>query len=223
MNTLVKGMLVAAAVFGSVSLVSPAAHATNQQTCVDGTVRSNLSVSWKTNSSVTVGTVNNKPLCSDVTVYFSSYTMPDTYNGKPFSGNATAWPQSKFDMTSVVLKKDATKSVPMTITLPAACKNTQVDVYYGPEITTVTEKGHGKQYITGKILTKTQKECTPETPVVPTPEAQTPATPAPEVTVAATAPVELPHTGTGVSGTVALGAALSAAAYGVALIAAKRR
>lgn len=230
MNSLVKGIIVLSAVTGMALMASPAAHATNNQTsCVDGTVRSNLAVTWKNIGSVTVGTVSNKPLCNDTTIYFSSYTAPDNYNGMGFSNNPTASPQSIFNSTSVVLKKGATTPVAMKVTLPEACKNMQVDVYYGPEITTVTEKGHGGQYISGKILVKTQNECTPVTPETPTPvtpvtpvEAQTPPTPAPEVTVIPAAAVELPRTGLGIDALIA-GSVLSVATYGAAYIGSKRR
>lgn len=230
MNSLIKGIIVLSAVTGMALMASPTANATNNQTnCVDGTVRSNLAVTWINSGSVTVGTVDNKPLCNDTTVYFSSYTAPDNYNGKGFSNNPTASPQSIFDSTSVVLKKDATTPVAMKVSLPEACKNMQVDVYYGPEITTVTEKGHGGQYISGKILLKTQNECTPVTPETPAPvtpvtpvEAQTPPTPAPEVTVILAAAVELPRTGLGIDALIA-GSALSVATYGAAYLGSKRR
>jgi len=232
MNSFVKGIIVLSTVLGVALTASPAAHATNNQTnCVDGNVRSNLAVTWKSNSSVTVGTVNNKPLCNDTTVFFSSYTMPDSYNGLPFNNNKTASPQTIFDSTTVVLKKGATAPVAMKIDLPKACKHVQVDVYHGPKITTVTERGHGDQYISGKILVKTEKECvtvTPETPVkpvtpVPPVEAQTPPTPAPVVTVVETpaAVTELPRTGAGVS-IIAAGSLLSAATYAAVYVGTKR-
>lgn len=230
MNSLVKGIFVLSAVTGLAIMAGPTAHATdNQATCVDGSVRSNLAVTWKNSGSVIVGTVSNRPLCSDTILYFSSYTMPDNYNGKGFGNNPTASPQSVFNSTSVVLKKGATTPVAMKVTLPEACKNMQVDVYYGPEITTVTEKGHAGQYISGKILVKTQNECTPVTPETPAPvtpvtpvEAQTPPTPAPEVTVTPAAAVELPRTGLGINALIA-GSVLSVATYGAAYIGSKRR
>ncbi|MDB5162588.1 MAG: hypothetical protein JWO54_569 [Candidatus Saccharibacteria bacterium] len=226
MFKLLKGIIVLSTVIGMALVASPAANATsNQPSCVDGNVRSNLAVTWKTNGSVTVGTVNNKPLCSDTTLHFSSYTMPNNYNGQPFNNNPTASPQSIFDTTSVVLKKDATTPVAMKITLPEACKNIQVDVYYGPKITTVTEKGHGSQYITGKILVKTEKVCAPvvpETPVTPV-EAQTPPTPAPQVIVTPVAAVELPRTGLDLLNTLAIGSVVSAATYAAVYTGMKRR
>ena len=228
MNTLLKGIIVISAVLGMAIVASPAANAADKQVaCVDGNVNSNLSVTWKSNSSVTVGTVNNKPLCKDTTVFFSSYTMPDNYNGKPFRGNATAVPQAVSSSTSVVLKAGATAPVAMKVSLPKACKNTQVDVYHGPKVSTVKAEGHTK-YISGKILVKTEMECTPTTPVTPvTPappaEAETPATPTPTVVVTPTpaAVAELPQTGLGLN-TLIAGSILSAATYAAVYVSTKR-
>lgn len=209
------------------TLATQPAHATT--TCVNGVTRSNLSVTWNTPGSVSVKTLGDKPLCADTTLYFSSYTMPDNYNGLPFKDNPTASPQSIFDSTSVVLKKGTNGMANMAIDLPEVCKNTQVDVYYGPEITTVTAAGHGKQYITGKIITKTQDTCDvpetpeePEIPEVPVPEAQTPETPAPEVKTLA--PVaELPKTGNNFATVALAGITVSAATYAAVYVAQKRQ
>ncbi len=227
MNLLTKGLFAVAAVTSIVAITAPSAHATNQSsTCVDGSTRANLTVAWNTNGNVTVGTKSDQPLCDDVNVFFSSYTMPDNYNGKPFANNPTASPQTIFDNTSVVMKKGENKKITLKINLPESCKNTQVDVYYAPKIETVTSKGHGNQYISGKIISKTQNECTPETPPttpeVPTPEAQTPETPAPEVTVPET-PAEMPHTGPELGMTATVGTLLSAATYAGFYIRNKRR
>ncbi|MFI5212501.1 MAG: hypothetical protein ACHQTE_00890 [Candidatus Saccharimonadales bacterium] len=230
MNIISKSLIVLASVASLLAAGSPSAHATSASTCVDGTVRSNLVITWKSNNNVTVGTVANKPLCKDVTVFFSSYTMPDNYNGKPFANNPTASPQTSFDSVSVVLQTEATKAVSMTIKLPEACKNVQVDTYYGPQITTVGPAGHANQYISGKILVKTADTCvpvTPETPappaVVPPVEAQTPPTPPAEVIVTPQVPAELPHTGSNMVATFTTGAALSALTYVGAFVVTKRR
>jgi hypothetical protein len=204
--TRVKTLIIAAfcAAVSAVSISGASANATTLN-CVDGSKRSNLSVTWNTAGNVTVGTVGNKPLCADTTLYFSSYTMPDNYNGGVFANNPTASPQTVFDSTSTILKKGQTAPVQLTIDLPEACKNIQVDVYYAPEITNVGPAGHGTQYITGKIIKKTVDTCepttpeVPEEPEVPVPEAQEPETPAPEVKVTPpavpAAPAELPKTG----------------------------
>lgn len=226
MNIVFKSFIALAALAGALTVVAPAAHATNTSTCVDGSIRSNLSVTWNSNSNVTVKTANNKPLCNDVTVFFSSYTMPDNYNGQPFMHNPTASPQTIFGNATAVLKKGEAKATTMAIEMPKSCKNIQVDVYYAPKIETVGSNGHGEQYISGKIIKKTQAECTPETPPVtpevPTPEAQTPETPAPEVSIPET-PVELPQTGGDLVGTMTLGTVLSTATYAGLYFRNKRR
>ena len=207
------------------TLAAQPAHATTN-TCVDGSKRSNFSITWNTPGNVSVKTLGDNPLCADTTLYFSSYTMPDNYNGLPFANNPTASPQSIFDSTSIVLKKGTNGTANMAIDLPEACKNIQVDVYYGPEITTVTAAGHGKQYISGKIIAKTQDKCdvpeTPEVPEVPKPEAQTPETPAPKVQTPA--PVaELPKTGSSLAGFALAGITVSAATYAAVYVAQKRQ
>lgn len=227
MNTLVKSLLISGAVIiSTVAFASSTSATNNSTTCVDGKKRSNLVVTWKSNSEVTVGTVNNKPLCNDVVIHFSSYTMPDNYNGKPFANNPTASPQTIFGDASAVLEKNSTKPVALEIELPEACKHMQVDVYYAPKITTVLKEGHGNQYISGKIVSKTADTCTPEeppvTPEVPTPEAQEPETPKP-VVVIPTTPVELPETGAGDLKAVAAAIVLSVGAYlGVYFVANRR-
>ncbi len=226
MNIVYKSFIALAALAGVLTLVAPSANATDTSTCVDGSVRSNLSVTWNSNSNVTVKTASNKPLCNDVTVFFSSYTMPDNYNGQPFMHNPTASPQTIFGNATAVLKKGEAKATTMAIEMPKSCKNIQVDVYYAPKIETVGSNGHGEQYISGKIINKTQTECTPETPPVtpevPTPEAQTPETPAPVVEIPQT-PVELPHTGSSLAGTMTIGTILSTATYAALYIRNKRR
>ena len=228
MNIVFKSLLALVAVTGIVAYAAPASHATTAttaSTCVDGSVQSNLVVTWKTNGSVTVATKGNKPVCNDVTLFFSSYTMPDNYNGQPFMHNPTASPQTIFDNATAVMKKgEEAKTVAMNINLPESCKNIQVDVYYAPKIETVGTNGHGEQYISGKIINKTQGECAPVTPEVPTPEAQTPETPAPEVIIPATEmPAEMPKTGSELAGTAVIGTVLSAATYAGLLIRNKRR
>lgn len=227
MNTLVKSLLISGAVIiSTVAFASSTGATNNSSTCVDGKKRSNLIVTWKSNSEVTVGTVHNKPLCEDVNIHFSSYTMPDNYNGKPFTNNPTASPQTIFDDAATTLKKDSTKPATLKIELPEACKHMQVDVYYAPKITTVLKEGHGAQYISGKIVSKTSDTCTPDeppvTPEVPTPEAQEPETPKP-VVIIPTTPAELPETGAGDLKAIAAAIVLSVGAYlGIYFVANRR-
>lgn len=222
------GLIVAASSFAIVA-IAPHAYATNTPTtCVDGSKRANLSVTWNANDSISFKTKDGKKLCNDVTLFFSSYTMPDNYDGKGFTNNPTASPQQIFDSKSFVMKKGTTGASTLKVKLPEACRNIQVDLYYAPEIKVVTSKGHGVQYITGKIFTKTADKCTPEEkpeekPDVPKEEAQTPPTPAPEVTTPTPAPESLPVTGPSLAGPVAAAAGVSALGYGIALAINKRR
>lgn len=227
MSNFVKTLLISAlgAVFVATGFNVQSANATGDHnaTCVDATKRSNLSVTWVSANKVQVKTLTGMPVCKDTPLYFSSYVMPDNYNGKPFTDNPTASPQQMFSSVSVVLKANATSNATLETTLPEACKHVQIDLYYAPEIVTVTAKGHGDQYITGKIYTKTKDVCVPPTPEkpeepkkpeVPKEEAQTPPTPAPEVKVVAPVKqVALPETGTNLGALIATGVAISAAAY----------
>lgn len=214
---------------------APRAYATNgpSSTCVNGSQRSNLAVAWNTNGNVSFKTMNGKPLCDDVTLFFSSYTMPDNYDGKGFSNNPTASPQTIFDSASYVMKKGTTGASTLSIKLPEACKNIQVDLYYAPEIKTVTAAGHGRQYITGKIISKTVNSCdttpttptTPETPpTVPPQEAQTPETPPAQVTVETPAPTpeSLPNTGSNIVLPIAVSALVAVLGYAGSLAVSKR-
>ena len=205
------------------------AHGATAQNCVDGNKRSNFAVTWNSTDSVTVKTVGDKLLCEDTTLWFSSYTLPDNYNGKGFSNNPTASPQTIFDSTSKVLAKGTNGATTFKVNIPEACKGMQIDLYYGPEITYVTAAGHGNQYITGKILSKTQETCTPVTPEeppvvpeVPTPEAETPPT-EPPVVVVTPQVTELPKTGAGLNTVVAATVIATAAGYAVAQAASKRQ
>jgi hypothetical protein len=226
--SVVAGLMVTASTLALA--VAPSAYATSSHTtpaCVDGSKRANLSVKWNANDSISFNTINNKNLCNDVTVFFSSYVMPDNYNGKGFSNNPTASPQSVFDSKSFVMAKGTTGASTLKIDLPEACKNIQVDLYYAPEIKVVTAAGHGSQYITGKIIDKTVDSCTPVspeepevpvTPEVPEEEAQTPPTPAPQVTLPTPAPAELPHTGSEAIVPVAVAAIVAAISYAGSLV-----
>ncbi len=211
-KTIATTVIGVAMAISATAVVSADTVATNAA-CVDGTKRSNLSVTWNSNSSVTVKTIGDKLLCADTKLYFSSYTMPDNYDGTGFGG-PTSYPQQLFKTETTVLKAGTTGKTTLNVAIPEACKNMQIDLYYGPEITTVTAAGHGVQYISGKVLSKTADSCeVPVTPVVPTPEAQTPATPAPEVTVVAPAQT-LSNTGTntGVIAALAAGAVVAGTA-----------
>lgn len=231
-KVLVSCAAVSAIVMSFAAPVASAHASTNA--CVDGSQRANFAVTWNSTDSVSVKTVNDKLLCADTTLYFSSYTLPDNYNGQGFSNNPTASPQEIFDSMHAVLKQGTTGVTDFTVKIPEACKGMQIDLYYGPEITHVTAAGHGVQYITGKILSKTQETCTPVTPeeppvvvppVVPPVEAETPPTEPPVVTVTPPVqlPTELPHTGTNFAAPLAISAIVSVAGYAAAMAVSKRR
>ena len=184
--------------------------------CIDGHTQQNLNITWLANNKVSISTKDGLPLCDDVQVFFSSYTMPANYNGQGFYGNTTAYPQPLFFSTSVTLNKGFSGTEELEIKLPDSCNNVQVDVYYAPEIKLVLSDGHGTQNIESKIYLSTGT-CddgqgngggeTPTTPTVPT----TPPVVTPPVTEgplgngavggsqenSLTMPTELPTTGAG--------------------------
>ena len=123
---------------------------------VDGTDKENLQVSFPAYGTATVATTYHAPICRNTTVFFSSYVIPANYDGQGFelaSGvtNPTVYPQPIFDSTLVTLPAGFKDTITLNIKMPATCNNVQVDVYYPPEITTVTIAGHGAQYISGLI------------------------------------------------------------------------
>ncbi len=214
--------------------------------CIDGKIQQSLHITWLSNSSVAIKTANGALLCDDVTVYFSSYTMPDNYDGNGFYGNPTATPQHIFHSNWVVLKKGTDGSSHLSVDLPDRCKNVQVDVYYGPEIAYVGPEGHGTQNIESKVYLKDTCHCepgqggveepnnppvtpvTPTTPVVPTPtpEVVVPTKPVGGKGAVSVAPIpaELPETGAVSPMTSTLYALLlGAAVYAITLATQYRR
>lgn len=167
----------------AVSAQSCGAPITN---CVDGYVRGNLQFTWSQMGTVTLSTVHNAPLCADVTVELSSYSLPSTYDGSGVFDDS-AVPQRLFANTEVVLKQGATSSQTLTVNVPNACTDYQLDAYYGPEIITVSYGGQGAQLIYGKIYPHTATDCsTPTTPGRGAGDVTPSATTAPAVTKQAT-------------------------------------
>jgi hypothetical protein len=132
-------------------------------TCIDGSVQQNLDITWVSPNQVTVQTVNDQPLCNSVSIDFSSYVMPASYNGQGFYlvydptnpandvPNPTAFPQTIFDNQGATLEAGTDGLTTLTVNLPCACNNTQVDVYYGPEQTTIGPDGNGTANIASQI------------------------------------------------------------------------
>lgn len=121
--------------------------------CVDGHTQQNVVVNFLDKNTVQIGSKDNKPFCEDQDIYFSSYIMPSTYDGNGF--NNTAYPQTKHSSTHKLFEKNMPVAEVMTIDLPDECNNTQVDVYYAPEITMVDSGGHGTQNIVSAIYPST--------------------------------------------------------------------
>lgn len=140
--------------------VSATSCATPDTQCVDGLVRANLDYQWSPQGIVTVSTVDGVPLCDDVTVYLSSYVLPSTYDGSGIFDDSSI-PQQQFSSTSAVLQKGTAGNVMLQITVPNACTDYQLDLYYPPEVTTVSYHGHGSQLIYGNIYLHTATDCTP--------------------------------------------------------------
>ena len=202
--------------------VSPCAPVVEEpEACIDGKIQQNLKFEYETDrqlgyTAVAVTTLNDMPLCDDIDLFFSAYTMPDNYDGNGFFGNPTAYPQSVFSSVGLKLEKGTNGGSVAILELPELCKNVQTDLYYGPEITTVGPEGHGTQNIDSKVYLAegnceeggnggvtppVEPPVTPTTPEVTIPETVTPgrgqigATPV-ATPVAAQTPAYLPETGT---------------------------
>jgi hypothetical protein len=162
------------------------------QVCIDGTIQQNLTVTWVNPSTVTVQTLHDEPLCSAITIDFSSYVMPSNYDGTGFYRtydmndpannvpNPTAFPQTIFDNQSATLAAGTDGLTTLTINLPATCDNAQVDVYYAPELTTLGPTGNGTANIVSNIYPATTTCPCPAAPVTTNPS--TPPVPAAPVT-----------------------------------------
>lgn len=124
--------------------------------CVDGAIQDNLIVSFLSKDTASISTRDGKLLCEDVTVFFSSYVMPATYNGQGFENNPTAHPQYIHGSTSAVLEAGTTGTQVLMVNLPDRCQNIQIDVYYAPEIREVGPNGHGTQNILSDIIRKAE-------------------------------------------------------------------
>lgn len=172
MKKLMTALVLAASV-GATVLVAPSASA-DKPNCIDATDRANLVAVWTGDTTVQVKTTTGQGACSDVTLYFSSYSLPATYNGEKFWNNPTAYPQQMFDSKKLVLKAGESTTEAASIKLPNECTPKQVDIYLGPEVTVVGEEGHMKRGLNGNhIIQKTKDDCSqPQNPQQPKQPAQ---------------------------------------------------
>lgn len=127
--------------------------------CVDGYTRANLHLDWSPSGKVIITTVNGAPLCADVTVFLSTYTLPKSYDGSGIFDDSSL-PQQKFSSTSALLLKGTTGGVTLATAVPDSCTDYQLDAYYDPEVSSVSYSGHGSQLIYGKIYVHTATDCT---------------------------------------------------------------
>jgi hypothetical protein len=164
-----------------------------EEACVDGSNRANLDFDSATRGIVNVYTATGAPLCDDVTVYLSAYTLPADYDHSGIFDDS-AIPQQLFSSDSVVLHKGTNGYSTLTVAVPDACTDYQLDLYYAPEITTVTGAGHGTQLIYGNIILgdPTDPSCSGGMGGGPV---ETPPTDTPVETVATTSTTTLADTG----------------------------
>lgn len=165
--------------------------------CVNGAIQQNLEVAIN-GDTATIASLNSVPLCDDVTINFSSYVMPSSYDGQDVAyengsfGNTTAYPQQIFATKQALLQAGTDGATELQIALPDACNNTQVDVYYGDTISTVGVNGHGTVNILSDLypsngVCKSNSVISGVGPVTaPAVTAQTPSVPAPQAELANT-------------------------------------
>jgi hypothetical protein len=133
--------------------------------CVDGNIQQNLDITWVNPGEATVHTVNDAPLCNNVTLDISSYIMPANYNGQGFYtvydqnnpsvniANITAFPQTIFSNQTATLVAGSDGQTSLNINLPDLCNNIQVDIYYAPEQDSIGANGSGTANIASQIYT----------------------------------------------------------------------
>lgn len=99
-------------------------------------LQQNLAFHWNSRNSLTISTANNAPLSAPVTLNLASFVLPSNYNGDFFGNNKTAVSQTLFDNTQFTLANTGNSFKPVTVTvaMPPACDNVQVDLYMGTEV-----------------------------------------------------------------------------------------
>ncbi len=133
---LFAGFVVAAAAV--VALSATASTPVSATSCTNGTSYKDFDGSYSGRDTMTVWTAGNKPLCKDVNVNFTSFTVHNNYNGNGFKNNPTALPQSSFYNKTVTLKKGTNGKTTVKVQVPADCVDYQIDAYIGPAQTKIT-------------------------------------------------------------------------------------
>jgi len=198
MQRFIRSIIIGAAViagFATAAYLQPATA--SAASCVDGSNRANLVAVWLTRDTTHIKTKSGGLLCKDVQIYVSSYVMPDNYNGKPFKGNKTAIPQTRFASKAITLKAGTNGDMTITIPVPDACTNAQMDIYLAPEIINVDATGHKHRNIKGLLSPRTKTNCTVTPPVTPpvVPPVTPPVVPPVTPPVTPETPTVLPSTG----------------------------
>ena len=143
----------------------------------DTATAAQLKVVWNNDGQIVIATKSGLPLCESLDLYYSTYRMPDNYNGAGFSlDNTTSYPQQGITFFRFTLLAGSYGSWLENVPLPDYCSNVQADLYYGPQITNVGGnglgyhadgtpisygEGHGDQYIAGLIFAKDASKCAP--------------------------------------------------------------
>jgi len=156
----IAGFVVAVAAVAAFSGSSTPVSATDN--CVSGSKYTDFDGSYTGRDTMTVWTKGNKPLCKDVNVNFTSFTVHNKYNGKGFKNNPTALPQSSFYNKTVTLKKGTNGKTTVKVSVPDACTDYQIDAYVGPVQTKITtnEGLVNTTAIVGKLFQRTKQTCT---------------------------------------------------------------
>lgn len=149
-------------VAGAAMLVSLGTSTTAEATsCVKGTKYTDFTGYVTGKDTLTVYTKGNVKLCNDVDVHFVSFVIHNDYDGKGFSKNPTALPQTQYYIKTVTLKKGTDGKTTATVKIPDECTNYQIDAYIGKVQTEIkTSEGFiGTNAITSKLYQKTKSDC----------------------------------------------------------------
>lgn len=130
--------------------------------CVNGTKYTDFDGSYSGRDTMTVWPI--KPLCKDANVNFGSFTINNTYNGQGFKNNPTALPQTAFYNRTVTLKKGTSGKTTVTVKVPDACTDYQIDAYVGPVQTKITTNAGlvNTTAIVGKAFQRLKNDCSPK-------------------------------------------------------------